>query len=206
MTALVLKADDKYGRWTVIACDQVKSKKEGQTWYRCHCVCGTKRSVKATRLVCKKTRSCGCLSVDKLKQRSSTHGASRTIEYKSWISMIERCCKPWAIGYGRYGGRGIRVCRRWRNSFENFYSDMGPRTSTNYSIDRIDTDGHYCPDNCRWATRQQQQNNRRDNRLVTYKGRSQTIAAWQRELGVKLKESTIRMRLDVYGWTVERAL
>lgn len=116
--------------------------------------------------------------------------------------MVERCHNVGASDFPRYGGRGIRVCERWRLYFVAFLSDMGERPQ-GMTLDRIDVNGPYAPGNCRWATPGEQAANRRTNVLVEHQGRTQSIAAWSRETGIE--KSTIRFRL-VKGWTVERAL
>lgn len=115
--------------------------------------------------------------------------------------MIERCTNPNDQQYERYGGRGIKVCERWRK-FENFLADMG-EPPPGLQIDRIDNEGDYCSSNCRWATRVQQARNKRNNRVIEYRGRAQPLAAWAEETG--LNANTIRHRLNL-GWSVERAL
>jgi len=132
------------------------------------------------------------------------HGMSKTHpEYRIWASMKSRCANPNDPGYFRYGGRGIKVCDRWKESFTAFYEDMGQRPSPRHSLDRIDTDGGYEPDNCRWVLPKTQSNNRRDNRLVTLDGRTQTLTEWIREKG--LHYGTVRVRVS-RGWSYEDAL
>jgi hypothetical protein len=122
--------------------------------------------------------------------------------YNVWRAMRQRCLNPKKRLYHNYGGRGITVCERW-NSFANFASDMGP-CPPGHTLDRIDNDGPYEPSNCRWATRSQQQRNRRNVRPLTFQGRTMLISDWAKELGID--SNTIQARIDNYGWSVERAL
>lgn len=138
---------------------------------------------------------------------NTKHGhASRggkTPTYKVWMSMIRRCTMPSQDSYKLYGGRGIKVCDRWLNSYAAFLEDMGERPD-GASLDRINSNGHYEPDNCRWASMKEQQRNRRGNRILTYQGQSKTVAEWAEITGVH--SATIRSRIDMYGWSVEQAL
>jgi hypothetical protein len=117
--------------------------------------------------------------------------------------MRQRCENPEGIDYGYYGGRGIRVCRRWQ-SFEAFYADMGPRPTPAHEIDRIDNSGDYAPGNCHWTTRIVNSNNRRDNVRIEWRGESLTVPEWSRRTG--LQATAIYQRINKLGWTVERAL
>lgn len=125
---------------------------------------------------------------------------SRT--YRSWRHALERCNSENDIHFHLYGGRGIKVCERWFK-FENFLEDMG-NCPQGLSLDRIDVDGNYELENCRWATQQEQANNRRDNHYIEFNGRNQTIAEWGRELG--LEGYLIEQRLNKLGWSVEKTL
>jgi hypothetical protein len=118
--------------------------------------------------------------------------------------MKKRCYIPSSTGFANYGGRGITVCERWRDSFEAFFADMGPRPSPKHSLERINNGGHYEPGNCRWATKLQQSENRRTNRLFTHNGRTQTISQWSRETGINYYR--LHTRLCVLKWSPERAL
>lgn len=124
-------------------------------------------------------------------------------EYEIWQAMKKRCSYKKSKHYKNYGGRGIRVCKRWLNSFENFYADMGSRPSSKYSIDRINNDGDYKPSNCRWATRKEQCNNTRQNHIITYNGVTLTMTQWARKIG--LTRNVLKRRLAL-NWSVERSL
>lgn len=132
------------------------------------------------------------------------HGMCNTPEYSTWERIKNRCNNPNSADYPDYGGRGIKVCDRWRKSFLAFYSDMGNKPIPNYSLDRINNNGNYEPSNCRWATIQEQANNKRSNRVFTINGATKTLKQWSDELGLKYK--TVHMRINSYGWSTERAL
>lgn len=125
-------------------------------------------------------------------------------EYRAWCSMINRCERTTEERYPLYGGRGIAVCNRWRNSFEKFLEDVGPAPSAKHSIDRIDNDGNYEPENVRWATNSEQVKNSSRARIITFNGISKNICDWARELGVN--RQTLQMRIDHYGWSIEKAM
>lgn len=125
-----------------------------------------------------------------------THGLRDVPEYGVWAGMRNRCLNPKVRCYPRYGGRGIKVCERWAK-FENFYLDMGPRP-LGTSLDRIDVDGDYSPQNCKWATQKEQQNNKRNNRLLTLNGKTQNSTQWAHEVG--LPRHVIKQRIKL-GWT-----
>lgn len=135
---------------------------------------------------------------------TKTHGMSKTALYRLWRAMITRCFNPQYKGYENHGGREISVCREWKDSFESFYADMGDRPSPQHSLERIDNNADYTPGNCRWATRLEQANNKRNNRLLTCNGVTKTVAEWERETGIV--SSVIRHRIDRSGVSVERAL
>lgn len=125
-----------------------------------------------------------------------------TAEYRTWRRMIRRCESPKHNRYVRYGGRGIKVCKRWRESFDAFVDDMGPKPD-GLSLDRIDNDGNYEPTNCRWATDEEQNRNRSITRQIAHDGKTQTLPEWAEETGVPWSVLDCRLRK---GWTVARAL
>lgn len=134
---------------------------------------------------------------------NKTHGMDGTPVYKSWISAKSRCKNENDKDYKNYGGRGIKVCKRWKNSFEKFYKDMGDKPSAEHSLDRINVNGNYEPSNCKWSTIIEQNNNRRTNLFLTLNGVTLTKRNWSRKLNIP--ESTLFNRLK-RGWSVEKSL
>ncbi len=128
---------------------------------------------------------------------------TKSTEYTAWTNMKQRCENPQSEGYPRYGARGITVCERW-HVFEAFLEDMGRKPSPEHSIERIDNDGHYAPDNCRWATRLEQGMNKRNNHWVTHEGVTLHLAEWARQAGVSV--DTFWRRINRYGWSFDRAI
>lgn len=181
----------------------VKSKRK----WECRCDCGRVRIVLAYDLLRGASNSCGCKSREiasiRMKKINTTHGMTFTSEFNTWCNVIQRCNNPNDTAYRRYGGRGIRVCDRWSGSFENFYADMGPKPSPEHSIDRINNDGNYDPENCRWATRKEQLSNKGNNRMIEFDGRKQTITEWGREFGLSMELISYRLGR---GWSICRAL
>lgn len=167
------------------------------------CKCGKTKTVVRNDLLNGTTRSCGCLQREICTARNYKHGGTDTATYEVWCGMIARCFNPMNKRYADYGGRGIIVCDRWRNSFESFRTDIGERPSNKHQIDRIDNNGNYEPGNCRWATIFEQARNKRNNRLITHNGLSLTIAEWAERLGFK---KAILSRILGLGWPDELAL
>lgn len=193
----------QFARLTVLS--RAGSQNKKSTWL-CRCQCGKEVVVKSDNLKNGNTKSCGCQKRDStiatMQATKRTHGMSQTSEYKIWVHMKQRCENPNYGMYPEYGGRGITVCKQWSESFEAFYRDMGARPGPEYSIDRKDVNGNYEPNNCRWATDEEQSSNRRNNHYIEYNGQRKTLTQWSREVG--LHPTTIRLRLRA-GWSVERA-
>lgn len=190
----------RFGRLTALR----RLDRRGIEWYwLCACECGNQSEVAGVSLREGTTKSCGCLARDNLRTLATTHGFTGTRIHRIWKNMIQRCSNPKSRGYKDYGGRGIRVCKRWRK-FENFLADMGEPPSPEHSIDRYpDNDGNYEPGNVRWATNVEQANNSRHNVWLEFNGERRTVRGWAKHLGVKEQKLHNRIRK---GWPIERVL
>lgn len=165
----------------------------------CKCDCGKMVHREAKILKKGKWCSCGC----KFNTWNKTHGKRNSKVYRAWRGVKSRCLNPLCASYDNYGARGITVCDRWLESFENFYADMGDPPSKRHSLDRINNDGNYEPGNCRWALPRVQTLNSSNTVWLTFDGRTQCLSDWAEEIGVGI--STLQYRIT-HGWTVERAL
>lgn len=157
----------RFGRLTVTGF--AKRDRHGHASWFCNCSCGNNTIVHISNLASGHTQSCGCLMSEVIAARLR-HGDTRekrTPEYRIWTSMIQRCINPNVRKYPNYGGRGIKVCDRWRYSYQNFLADIGRRPSSKFSIDRINNDGNYEPGNCHWATAKEQRANQRKRCVLT---------------------------------------
>ena len=172
--------------------------------YRCQCDCGNVPIIKKSSLAHGRTYSCGCLKAERAKTNHKTHGMTRTRTYRIYHAMMQRCYDKTQRAYPQYGGSGIEMCERWRGSFENFLEDMGECPSPRHSIDRIDNDKGYSPDNCRWATTSQQARNKRNTVLIKYCGEERPLADVADEIGMYY--GTLYYRIFSYGWSVDKAI
>ena len=159
--------------------------KKGGTYWTCKCDCGKLCVSHGTGLRKGRAKSCGCLRVVTMSKNMKTHGMSGLKIHRVWRAIIQRCTNPNDSNYHRYGGRGITVCPEWWYDFAQFFKDMGPQPSPKHTVDRIDSNGNYCKDNCRWATQEEQQNNRRDNVLITYGGETKTTSQWAKQFNIE---------------------
>lgn len=184
-----ITSGQRFSRFIALTVDDCATR---PTKWICVCDCGRFLLVSHDNLVSGKSKSCGCWKLEKSRERARTHGMYGTREYGIWRAMISRCTNARQKYYDLYGGRGITVCDRWRN-FAAFYADMGPRPTPKHSIDRIDNNGPYSPENCRWSTRYEQAQNTRTNVYVSLNGKIVAVAEAARQIG--LDAETLRMRL-----------
>lgn len=195
---LIDLSGQRFGRLLVKAWAEGRDKK----WI-CVCDCGRQVDVRGAALRIGKTKSCGCLKAEKMAAGlGARHKMCETPTYSSWDSMIGRCMRPNDPTFGRYGGAGITVCQRW-TVFDNFFADMGERPAGT-SLDRIDPNGDYEPQNCRWASAKTQANNRRNNRKIAYDGQQVTIRQLSDLTGTDYQ--LLRERILKRGWDVKRAV
>lgn len=168
------------------------------------CSCGNQFETSITNIVTNKTKSCGCLigiRNKELRQRNVTHGLSYHPLYGIWITMINRCDNPKDVNYYNYGQRGIKVCESW-HKLENFINDMYPSYVKGLTLDRLNNNGNYEFSNCNWVTRKQNNNNRRSNVKIEYKGVTRNIIQWAEHLNMSSSAFTFRLK----NWTIEKAI
>lgn len=155
--------------------------KDGKPLWECLCTCGKITLAKTVELTSNKKKSCGCLKSENKSNFSHGDGSvnkGKAAEYVAWQAIIQRCYNKNAPGYKNYGGRGISMEERWRNSYAEFLKDVGRKPSPKHSLDRIDVNGNYVPNNCRWATSVDQQSNKRDNHWIEHDGETHTLKQW----------------------------
>ena len=190
-----------FGYLTVIK--RAENTKDGKPKWLCRCVCGRLKKVAGSDLKKKKhsTRSCGCMKGLLIGRATTTHGLSHHPIWAVWHSLRQRCLNPHAQAYKNYGGRGITVCERWRESFQNFLDDMGPSYKHGLQLDRIDNNKGYSPENCHWVTSKENSRNKRTNRVVPFYGK--TISELSEESGIGV--TTLCYRLG-HNWPPELLL
>lgn len=189
----------RFGELTVTALCEMR---KGSSFWECICDCGNIYIAKGASLTTKHTTSCMQCSQKRAGKSRAKHGMLYSPAYHSWHGMLQRCGNPNASFYAYYGGRGITVCEEWK-TFVGFYRDMGDRPQGT-TLDRIDSNGNYCKGNCKWSTKKEQGNNRGNNHYLTFEGKTQTLKQWADEKGIEFE--TLRGRIDVNGWTIEKAL
>lgn len=187
----------RFGKLTVS--HRADNRYSGQAFWACICDCGAATETNTARLISGRTKSCGCIG----RNAAYRHGMHNTTEYRIWQQAKERCHNPRKASFQRYGARGVFMIDRWRNDFVEFYTDMGRRPSLNHSLDRIDNEGPYSPENCRWATNEVQYRNRRQTVWIEFQGETLCAKDWCRRYG--LDEATFAARLK-RKWPLEKAL
>lgn len=195
MGKIIDRSGQQFGRLKAIKLSGMNN--NGSAKWLCVCSCGNTVTVTGSQLGNGSIRSCGCLRNEiaiSIGKKNTTHGKSGTLVYRSWCKMLSRCRNKNYAHFKHYGGRGISVCKRWE-IFENFYKDMGDPIN-GYSLDRIDNNGNYEPENCRWATKSEQTRNTRSNRWLEADGKRMVLQEWADLLGVC--RSTIYRRLKNY--------
>lgn len=205
MGKIIDLTNQKFGRLKVLQFAEIKNHK---SYWMCKCNCGNVVKVSSWMLKSGHTKSCGCLKIEILKQKTIkaniVHHLTNTKLYNIWRSMKKRCYLKTHEAYKDYGGRGITVCNEWKNDFMSFHDwAMNNGYDEKLTLDRIDVNGNYEPNNCRWATWKEQQNNRRDNIHIQYKGKTKTIYEWSEIFNIKY--CTLWWRIK-NGWSIENAL
>jgi hypothetical protein len=193
-----IKVDDRFERLVVVSI--YRDPRTRRIVCECLCDCGNKATPLATSLNTGNSRSCGCLGREKALRASIRHGMKRTRIYTLWLTMNQRCTNPNHEQWKNYGGRGITVCKEWRESFAAFYADMGD-PPPGMSIDRRRNNEGYSKANCHWATPAQQSRNTSRNRMIEFRGRTQCLKDWSKELEIPI--TTLFGRLQ-RGWSIER--
>lgn len=189
----------RFGRLVVL---KRASKPGDRVRWLCKCDCGVKKEVRGYNITSGHTKSCGCLNKEIITKHGYYKKGKESKIYVRWVNMIQRCADPKNTYYYCYGNRGIMVCERWMK-FENFLEDMGEPPTDKHQIDRIDNDGNYCKSNCHWVTSKINNRNKRNNRLITYKGKTQCLAEWAEQFDIDYY--TLKWRLN-NGWSIEKAL
>ena len=201
MGAFVDFSGKRFGRLLVIR--RAENGRCGGVRWECVCDCGNTTKSFRSGLASGITTSCGCKQKEhakRLGEGKRTHGMSKSKEEYAWRHAIERCKNPKNCQFKNYGAKGIEVCERWMK-FENFIEDMGLAPSSNHTLDRIDSNKGYSPENCRWATWKQQQRNRTNNRVLEIDGKKKSLAEWCEIFDFNYERALSRAR---NGWPVER--
>lgn len=193
----------KFGRLYVV--DEYKRDKNKGIMWLCKCDCGKETIVRSYCLLSENTKSCGCLRNEESKKRSTIHNKSNSRIYYIWCGMKSRCYNKRNKAFKNYGGRGINICDYWKSSFLNF-ANWSENNGYNekLTIERIDVNGNYEPNNCKWCTYKEQNNNRRNNHLIEFNGKIMTLNQWSEKTGIG--RATILARIDRDNWDIKRAL
>lgn len=196
-----IQPGDIYGKLKVL--EEVEKGKSGRR-FTCECECGNKVTLYSSAFLNGNTKSCGCLRRKLTIEKSTSHGLSKTPLHRVWNSMKQRCNNPNDKAYKNYGARGIKVCEEWKKDFLTFHKwAIESGYQQGLTLERIEVNGNYCPENCKWIPQSEQSPNRRSNNYLTFNGETKTLSQWSRDLSIN--RGTLRDRLK-NGWTVEDAL
>lgn len=199
-------AGQEFGRLLVLY--DTSERKDRKIVWHCRCDCGNEVDVIGRSLTAGHTKSCGCLQRQRAAEANTTHGMNRQGErhsiYGVWATMLQRCENPNVSAYRNYGGRGITVCNEWHDPQVFIEWALSNGWQKGLSIDRIDNDAGYSPDNCRWVTRKVQARNMRSNHLITFNGKTQTMVEWADELDISY--GALESRINKLHWPIEHAL
>jgi len=202
MSKLIDLTGNKYGMLTVVC--REKNLSDGFTAWRCLCECGNTKIVRGANLKRGSTKSCGCLS-QKLRHERAKHSMSGTRLYNIWGGIKSRCYRKNQPSYKSYGGRGIKMCTDWKDSFENFSKwALSNGYDESMTIERIDVNGDYCPENCKWIPLSEQARNRRSNILYEYNGETHCLTEWCERYNKDYY--LVRNRIKKDKWSFERAM
>jgi hypothetical protein len=206
-----IEVGDRFGRWVVTGepdedRDRYSNGQLHHPRWHVQCDCGTRRTVTGGNLLSGQSRSCGCATAESTRQRFRVHGEAGSRLHQVWGAMIQRCHNPQARQYHWYGGRGIRVCEEWRDfrAFRDWALSAGYQEGL--SIERLDNDAGYCPENCVWTTQQQQMRNTRTNRFVEAFDEVKTVADWAEDERCRVSYWCLWGRLRKCGWPAEKAI
>lgn len=188
-----------FGELTVASFSHVS---DNHAYWICKCSCGNEITQATGPLNSGNTKSCGCSRKDINKTHGEHSNGKQSKEYTVWLNMKQRCSNDKIAQFKDYGGRGIKVCKRWMR-FENFLADMGRAPSPQHSVERKNNSGNYTKSNCKWATRKEQANNQRTNQIITYRGENKTLKQWCDQLN--LHYDRMRFRIVYLNWSVEEA-
>jgi len=191
----------KFNKLTALYIDGKFS--DGSSLWKCKCECGGEVTTTGTRLKRNLKVDCGCGTFEKLSKRHKSHGMAKTRFYKAWVSMKERCYRPYHVSHKSYYDKGITVCDRWLESFENFYEDMKDGYLDNLTLDRINGNKNYCKENCKWSNVTEQNNNVRTNHIIEVDGIKDTVANTCRRYGVSYDRALYRLSK---GWDADKAI
>lgn len=198
----LFKVGSRFGRLVVIG--SYNKNDSRHKFYKCLCDCGNIRIVQDSHLKTGNTKSCGCYRKEDASKKFTKHNKSADKLYGVWQTMKQRCYNKNNKSYNNYGGRGIIVYSEWKNEFMNFYNwAINNGYDSGLTLDRINVNGNYEPNNCRWVNQLNQQNNRRNNRFITYLGETKTLCQWSRVLNIP--SFTLRKRLYDLNWSIEKA-